>query len=1253
MVAFAAHSQISISDGGAPNYSKPLSVPPGIAGLAPSISLVYNAGGINGVVGYGWTVQGISTITRCGNTKGIDGNTRSPAFTSDDKLCLDGQRLILTNESGATVAQTSDSLGGTGLVHEYRTEKDTYARIRAYGMANGAAGNGPAYFKVWTKSGQIYEYGNNSNSTANSTIATTGKTVISAWAVSRISDTLGKYIDFQYEQRDVAWGSGTTAGSPVAGHEWNLKEIRYTGTTSPAVAPANKVVFELQDRSNTAGAAQDSAEAYREGAKNVSIRRLNAIRTYVGPVKVKTYKLGYDTGPNTKRSRLKTITECAGAAETACLPPETFNYQSGGSEAYVANAKFNLTTSPAGTPPLLGPTSGVLPGDFNGDGKMDLLVWSDTPANNQLWFSNGDGSFTKSANFNITNQQLSRSDGCYFTVMTDLDGDGLPDLLLFSSVYNKSGFTQCPIGLPVPPLVYLNSGNGSFASKPYTGPTLEIRSSGTAYLTPPNVTEIKHSYGRSFYLMDVDGDGKSDIVDSIMPEFSIKSGVLDPNPCTNQICTWVYKGNGAGGFTSIATNLAHISVYSDTAKNGFGWSSAMIDIDGDGLTDLGGVGNQYYIPGVNAYRSRGDGNFDPTGMVDDCAQSVLDFNGDGRGDCLAAKPPLFNYLYAGTGRAGTNQAVGNFNLTSTGEELAGTGIGVNILDINGDGRQDILRWKDDAAQTVAYLSNGDGTFTPSATFNLNTAARQLKKADGSYDFIAGDFTGRGNVEFLRLKKSPVAGSESTTNQLYVKADPSQPDMLSSYVSSTGLTTTLTWVPLRNSASGSLGQRYASDRDTSNEAKLPNMDITPPMYVVATTVTDSGVGTGKVATEYFYAGLKASHDGRGLQGLRETRRQSYGPNGQPITVVRQYLQGFPHSGVVRQSETWNGALNSPTPQVLSRSTFTYCDTNAPAGNETSATPAAPCSVSSLVKRQYAYKKVDESWDLNGAALPTVTTVKSYTASGEPSSITVTTMAADKSVASIDMTDNLYFADNTAADSWILGRLRKSTQSNSAPSAANASGTVQIMPSAEASLSGIDFGTVSLSGSATATATLTNTGDITLALVVPTASSVSGADFSFVSTTCRARMLPGASCGIVVKVSPTASGTRVGTVKVTTSAGNLSASLTADVSSGASPGTFSVTSGQMNGPASIAIITNTGGQTITGITASCQNSGYGQITVQTYSNGSYGAITTSVAAGAQIAVIAISSTAPTPSPAGYCKVRLQGVNASNSPYLSTTY
>src|SRR5450830_553967 len=122
-------------------------------------------------------------------------------------------------------------------------------------------------------------------------------------------------------------------------------------------------------------------------------------------------------------------------AETACLPPTTFNYQDGGSDGYVAKSNFNLTMAPSGTPDLLGPNSGVLSGDFNGDGKTDLLIWSDTPANNQLWLSNGDGSFTQVPNgtgagqFNITNQNLFKSDGCYSTMMTDINGDGIPDLL--------------------------------------------------------------------------------------------------------------------------------------------------------------------------------------------------------------------------------------------------------------------------------------------------------------------------------------------------------------------------------------------------------------------------------------------------------------------------------------------------------------------------------------------------------------------------------------------------------------------------------------------------------------------------------------------------------------------------------------------------------------------------------------------------------------------------------------------------------
>ena len=71
------------------------------------------------------------------------------------------------------------SYGADGA--EYRTETESYTRIVSYG----SAGNGPAWFKAWTKSGQIMDYGN----TADSRIEAQGKPTVRVWAVDKISDT--------------------------------------------------------------------------------------------------------------------------------------------------------------------------------------------------------------------------------------------------------------------------------------------------------------------------------------------------------------------------------------------------------------------------------------------------------------------------------------------------------------------------------------------------------------------------------------------------------------------------------------------------------------------------------------------------------------------------------------------------------------------------------------------------------------------------------------------------------------------------------------------------------------------------------------------------------------------------------------------------------------------------------------------------------------------------------------------------------
>jgi hypothetical protein len=79
--------------------------------------------------------------------------------------------------------------------------------------------------------------------------------------------------------------------------------------------------------------------------------------------------------------------------------------------------------------------------------------------------------------------------------------------------------------------------------------------------------------------------------------------------------------------------------------------------------------------------------------------------------------------------------------------------------------------------------------------------------------------------------------------------------------------------------------------------------------------------------------------------------------------------------------------------------------------------------------YASQSVEESWDLNGAQFPTITTVNQYSQSpqyGDPTQIQVSL-----SDGSGKTTVNEYWAANTNGGNWILGRLKKATVTNSKP------------------------------------------------------------------------------------------------------------------------------------------------------------------------------------------------------------------------------
>lgn len=101
----------------------------------------------NGLLGVGWSVGGLSIISWCGRTIAQDGYADCGHFDGTGALCLDGNRLIPIS---------SPSLP----VREYRTERETYARVIAYETQDGV----PDYFKVWTKDGKILTFGGNTSS---------------------------------------------------------------------------------------------------------------------------------------------------------------------------------------------------------------------------------------------------------------------------------------------------------------------------------------------------------------------------------------------------------------------------------------------------------------------------------------------------------------------------------------------------------------------------------------------------------------------------------------------------------------------------------------------------------------------------------------------------------------------------------------------------------------------------------------------------------------------------------------------------------------------------------------------------------------------------------------------------------------------------------------------------------------------------------------------------------------------------------
>ena len=628
----------SVSESGAASYSVPIAVPPGTAGMEPRLSLNYSSQGGNGIAGVGWSLGGLSAITRCPQTIVHDGAMRGVELDANDRFCLDGQRLILV--SGATY-------GAVGA--EYRTEIESFSKIVSIG---GTAGD-PQSFFVKTKAGQIIEIGN----TADSRVEAQGKTVAIAWAVSKISDTVGNYIAFTFFEDN-------------ANGEHRITRIDYTGNAATNIAPYNAVEFQYEAR-------PDPSTGYLAGSLMQATQRLTNIQTKASGALVMDFQLGYETVKTTGRSRLGEMTQCAGNGD--CLNPTTFGWQDGEAASFSSVAVESAAQTGAST------NTWFAMGDVNADGRSDAVTLN-TSRDMRLYIGGDSGSVSQTQQF-IT-PFVSTMPG-YFNPMDwrfwidDLNGDGYGEPIIcgVSGQYASNGFGPWVV---VP-----------WAAVPQGGGQAVLQMQATNGLFLGSLPSQVKTYTQGC-MGARSPDGKADFVWHAA-EYYKGFELFTDLTATAAYGTVTFTQEGA----SVPLRNSNTSVTLTT------------DINGDGHGDM-----VRYDPSTGALHTWLQRNkafaavqttsIDAGGTPNDRWFTAGDVNGDGLGDMVLHTPAdgkLKVWLSKGNGTI-----TGKFETVtfSTGGTRSDTWF--LMVDVNADGRADAVKYTPSNGNIVFAVSNGNGTF---------------------------------------------------------------------------------------------------------------------------------------------------------------------------------------------------------------------------------------------------------------------------------------------------------------------------------------------------------------------------------------------------------------------------------------------------------------------------------------------------------------------------------------------------------------
>ncbi len=317
-----------VSPDGQASYDIPLIVPPGTRGVSPTLGISYNSSSPDGILGRGWNLRGLSAITRVPKDFYHDNKKAGIALDDlNDVYALDGVRLINT--------------GG----NIYRLENENFSLVTLSG----------GFFKVETKDGMTMEYGNITDSPNSQLILTNpfnSQNKPLGWYLSKAYDRYGNYILYSYNNQNG---------------EVTIKEISYTGNSNAGILPYNSVKFYYDKRADLT-----TRYLLNNSLPSSLLLREIEIKCEENFMKRYLFKYGYNS-----QTFLNEVTE------------QGNDYSKLNSTFIQYGGNFIPLPVSITTPSGLVTSADYVAGDFNADGKSDLLAFTF----NAL-FSNGTRNYT-------------------------------------------------------------------------------------------------------------------------------------------------------------------------------------------------------------------------------------------------------------------------------------------------------------------------------------------------------------------------------------------------------------------------------------------------------------------------------------------------------------------------------------------------------------------------------------------------------------------------------------------------------------------------------------------------------------------------------------------------------------------------------------------------------------------------------------------------------------------------------------------